>query len=96
MHIVVLGGTGFIGTPLVRTLLGAGHTVAVASRRARPSVRNGPEYVLWDGQDPAALAEICRARRPWLIFWAKISAQGVGPAVAANVFCKAAFAPGRL
>lgn len=60
MHIVVLGGTGFIGTPLVKALLGAGHTVAVASRRARPSVRNGPEYVLWDGRDPAALAEICR------------------------------------
>lgn len=60
MHIVVLGGTGFIGTPLVKALLGAGHTVAVASRGARPPGRNGPEYVLWDGQDAAALAEICQ------------------------------------
>lgn len=60
MRIAVLGGTGFIGTPLVKALLNAGHTVLVAGRRARPPVRSGPGYATWDGQSPAALAQICQ------------------------------------
>ena len=58
MKIVVTGGTGFIGRPLVEELARLGHEVVVLSRRAgrdpRPSVRfvNGMR-VLWDPGKPS-------------------------------------------
>ncbi|MDW8046860.1 MAG: NAD-dependent epimerase/dehydratase family protein [Chloroflexota bacterium] len=36
MRILVAGGTGFIGSAIVRRLAGAGHAVTVLSRRPRP------------------------------------------------------------
>jgi nucleoside-diphosphate-sugar epimerase len=38
MRILVIGGNGFIGTPLVRELRGGGHEVAVFHRRAQPGL----------------------------------------------------------
>ena len=37
MHILITGGTGFIGTPLVARLVSSGHTVTVLSRQALAS-----------------------------------------------------------
>jgi uncharacterized protein (TIGR01777 family) len=46
MNIVIAGGSGFLGTPLVRRLTAAGHDVAVLTRNAS-SVRVG-RAVPWD------------------------------------------------
>ncbi len=60
MHIVVLGGTGFIGRRLVTRLLGDGHRVTVLSRNpavhADRLVPPGTELRRTNVYDPAALA----------------------------------------
>lgn len=55
MHILVLGGTGFVGRRLAADLTRAGHALSVASRRAGKTA-GGPRRVVWDGSDAAALA----------------------------------------
>jgi uncharacterized protein (TIGR01777 family) len=55
MKIVVAGGTGFIGTPLVHRLLESGHDVAVLTRHATGS---GPgRLIAWDGRNQGAWSE---------------------------------------
>lgn len=54
MRIVVAGGTGFLGAPLVRRLRAEGHFVSVLTRRPRRPER--PHEVAWN---PA------RAEGPW-------------------------------
>lgn len=51
MRVLVAGGTGFIGSAVVRRLTAAGHEVAVLSRRPRP----GLNHVQGDVTDPASL-----------------------------------------
>lgn len=55
MHVVVVGGTGFIGRALVQELLGAGHRVTVATRgsggKARRELPPAVEIVTWPGAD---------------------------------------------
>src|SRR5687768_5092353 len=53
MKIVVAGGSGFIGEPLVRRLIAKGHDVAVLSRN--PSKVDAGRGVAWDG----------RSQGPW-------------------------------
>ncbi|MFZ2490292.1 MAG: TIGR01777 family oxidoreductase [Thermoanaerobaculia bacterium] len=48
MRIMISGGTGFIGVPLVRRLLGQGHTVGVLSRN--PSSVSAGTPIPWDGR----------------------------------------------
>jgi len=48
MKIVVAGGTGFIGSNLVKRLAESGHSVVVMSRSNRPSEGN-VIYARWDG-----------------------------------------------
>lgn len=60
MQLIITGGTGFIGAPLVQSLVAAGHTCVVLTRRPRPA-RLGIRYVTWDagdinGGDPLSLA----------------------------------------
>ena len=62
MHVVVTGGTGFIGKRLVARLVGRGDSVTVLGRGARGT---GPEkFVTWDprpGRDTAWMSSIDRA-----------------------------------
>jgi nucleoside-diphosphate-sugar epimerase len=49
MRILVIGGTGFLGVPLVRRLAAAGHEVAVLHRGRTPaSLPDGVDHVLGD------------------------------------------------
>lgn len=55
MRILITGGTGFIGRPLVRRLLKAGHQVRVLSRDAGTAELMLPkeaETYTWDGRSP--------------------------------------------
>src|SRR4051812_4827402 len=52
MRIVIAGGTGFLGQPLVRRLLSRGHQVAVLSRN--PSKVVVGRGVQWDGHTQGA------------------------------------------
>jgi uncharacterized protein len=68
MHILVTGGTGFIGRFLVRYLLAEGHTLTLLSRSANQSANQhgsglqGIEYKAWDGKTLSTWAdEIHRA-----------------------------------
>src|SRR5688572_14931712 len=60
MRIVIAGGSGFLGEPLVRRLMARGEKVAVLSRNAS-KVRAG-RGVQWDGKTQGAWSdEIARA-----------------------------------
>lgn len=48
MNILITGGTGFIGKPLSRELVNAGHTVIITSRRKSPLKLENIEVLRWD------------------------------------------------
>lgn len=53
MRIVITGGTGMIGQPLVQSLAADGHTVIVLSRqpdKRRPEMPDGVQLEAWDGR----------------------------------------------
>ena len=57
MHIVVTGGTGFIGRALCMSLSRKGHRVTVLTREARPAsqlIGTLVTTVQWNGHDPGA------------------------------------------
>ena len=56
MRVIVTGGTGFIGEPLVRRLLARGDEVAVVTRN--PSKVRAGTPLPWDGIDDAASADV--------------------------------------
>jgi uncharacterized protein (TIGR01777 family) len=53
MNVVVTGATGFVGTPLVRALLAAGHTVTALTRDAQRAVRRLPARCTVQSWNPA-------------------------------------------
>ena len=50
-RIIVAGGTGFIGHPLVQNLLFEGYSVVVLSRSAHVSNNARLTYVCWDPEE---------------------------------------------
>jgi nucleoside-diphosphate-sugar epimerase len=44
MRILVIGGNGFIGSPLVKELLGSGHEVALFHRRSNAGLADSGLY----------------------------------------------------
>src|SRR6266508_3497934 len=65
MRVLVTGGTGFVGTHLVNTLLRRGHSVAVLTRqpdRARNRYNRPVERCRGDVLDPASLSRAVAGR----------------------------------
>ncbi len=59
MRIVILGGTGFIGSALTQRLVARGDHVVIPTRRVfDPDQQANPELPLWDGQDATRLASL--------------------------------------
>lgn len=61
MKVVILGGTGFIGSALGAALAARGDEVCVPSRKAQPedvAAKPGISRALWDGRDPENLARL--------------------------------------
>jgi uncharacterized protein (TIGR01777 family) len=57
MKIVLAGGTGFLGLPLVETLVAAHHEVGVLSRHHQVDLAAGARILNWDGANSGAWAE---------------------------------------
>lgn len=64
MRIVVLGGTGFLSTWVVRAALARGHEVVAVSRGRRGDPPAGARAVVADRDDAASLAAALRDARP--------------------------------
>ena len=65
MKILLVGGTGFTGPPLVKELLVRGHEVAVFHRgRTHDDRTTGAEQILGDRKDARQLAEAVANVRP--------------------------------
>ncbi|MEB3167471.1 MAG: NAD-dependent epimerase/dehydratase family protein [Synechococcaceae cyanobacterium] len=61
MQILMMGGTRFVGRPLVARWLEAGHTLTLFTRGRQP-VPEGVEHLSGDRNDPAALAQLAGRR----------------------------------
>jgi uncharacterized protein (TIGR01777 family) len=57
VKIIVAGGTGFIGSALVRELIRKGHELVLLSRTLRKNEGQGPRYLEWDGKSLGPWAE---------------------------------------
>jgi hypothetical protein len=51
MHILITGGSGFIGTHLTRALAAAGHQATILSRSSRSSPHRNLTYLAWNGRE---------------------------------------------
>jgi len=68
MRVLIIGGTNFLGPPLARRLLGAGHTVAVFHRgRTRADLPPDAEHILGDRHDLGTHAADFRRFRPGVV-----------------------------
>lgn len=77
MHVLILGGTGFVGRYMATALIRQGLTVSVVSRRAGKD-GNGPRRVVWNGWDGAALAGLLDGIDATSTFRERISQEGAG------------------
>ncbi|MEB3307011.1 MAG: NAD-dependent epimerase/dehydratase family protein [Cyanobacteriota bacterium] len=57
MQILVMGGTRFVGKPLVEQLLVQGHAITLFTRGSRPAP-SGVEHLVGDRNDPVALTQL--------------------------------------
>lgn len=57
MHVLITGGTGFIGSYLTTALVDRGDTVTVVSREKRTSPTKGIAYITWDDDLAKTVAE---------------------------------------
>src|SRR5262245_19484956 len=68
MRVLVIGGTNFIGPPLVRRLVGLGHEVAIFHRgRTQADLPPGVEHILGDRHDRRAHAAEFRRFGPEVV-----------------------------
>ncbi len=70
MKILVAGGTGAIGRPLITELLGRRHTVIALTRsadKAQALVKRGVEPVIADVFDPDAIKRVVNRARPEIV-----------------------------
>lgn len=51
MNILITGGTGFLGTPLVEALAQDGHIISVLTRSKRTSKNRQVSYIEWNGKE---------------------------------------------
>jgi uncharacterized protein (TIGR01777 family) len=59
MHIIVAGGTGFIGTALTKSLLAEGHQVWILTRNLQTArLAEGARGVGWDGRTTSGWGEL--------------------------------------
>lgn len=56
MKIILAGATGFIGTPLRKELLAAGHQLVVLTKGKPPISNDRESFVTWDGKNPGEWA----------------------------------------
>lgn len=66
-HIFITGGTGYLGTVLVRQALAAGHTVAASYFSQTPPATAGVAWAPLDVRDPQAVAARLTTLRPDLV-----------------------------
>jgi nucleoside-diphosphate-sugar epimerase len=88
MRVLVAGGTGALGVPVVRQLLAQGHEVIGLSRstaRQEQIRRLGAEVVTADALDPAALQARVMASAPEAVIHALTAIPAHGPLRAADV-----------
>lgn len=84
MKVVVLGGSGFIGSALVKRLAARGDEALVPTRRPKSHFDHGEliRFVGWDGEDPEILAGILEGRDAVVnLLGENISGQRWNPAV---------------
>ena len=62
LRVLVLGGSGLLGAPATRALLGRGHDVSVLTRSTRP-IPTGAVPLVADRGDPIVLATLLAGRR---------------------------------
>lgn len=67
MRVLVVGATGVVGRPLVRTLVRDGHEVVASARRAPGSAATGARFEVLDLLDRADVARVVRLVRPHAI-----------------------------
>src|SRR5215469_2706669 len=63
MKVLVIGGTLFIGRPLVEELVKAGHDVAILHRKPKHEFGRRVENIVADRNDPASVKEALSGRR---------------------------------
>ncbi len=62
MKVLIFGGTGAMGMPLVDLLAACGDEVFVTSRRPRTSTRPNVRYICGNAQDRALVADVLKGR----------------------------------
>ena len=86
MNVVVTGATGFVGTPLVRALLAAGHTVTALTRDVQRAVRRLPARCTVQSWNPEQALDPSALRGADAI-WKHLEARAVAVVVRAEHLC---------
>ena len=65
MRVLVMGGTGLLGSGIVRTLAARGHKVLATARGTKPvDLPPGVDFTVADRRDPVAMRHVLRSFKP--------------------------------